>query len=187
MNHLTSVFGGLFSLSGLIAFMLGVVAARLYYFVQERLEDKLDPSCAPHHHRFRSLILLWSFIFIVTGFIGFQQQQTANQVRQLSADTLDCQKQFFTALKARAQSNDQTDEWSRQKTLAISNWLRDILTPPSEMLKIREDSPSDPRYTAWVIDTTSNYLRQIDALEKAQEDALADRAAHPLPEPSCGR
>lgn len=187
MNHLTNMFGGLFSLSGLIAFMLGVAATRVYYFVQERLEDKRDPSCAPHHHRFRSLILLWAFIFIITGYIGFQEQVTAMTVRQLSADTASCQKQFFTALKARAVSNDQTDEWSRQKTLAISNWLRDILTPPADMLAMRQANPSDPRYTAWVIDTTSGYLRQIDALEKAQEDSLADRATHPLPEPTCGR
>lgn len=187
MNHLTSVFGGLFSLSGLIAFMLGVLGTRLYYLLQERWQDRCDPAHRPHHVRLRSLTLLWALIFIITGYIGIQQQQTANQVRQLSADTSACQKEFFTVLKARAQSNDQTDEWSREKTFAISSWLRDILFPPADMLALREKSPPDPLYTQWVIDTTSKYLNQIDTLEKAQETSLSDRAAHPLPEPSCGR
>lgn len=187
MNHLTSVFGGLFSLSGLIAFMLGVLGTRIYYFLEERWEDRCEPRKAPHHHRFRGVVLLWAFIFIFSCVLGFQQQQTADQVRKLSADTSACQKQFFTVLKARAVSNDQTDEWSREKTLAISSWLRDILFPPADMLALREKSPPDPLYTQWVIDITSKYLNQIDTLEKAQETSLADRAAHPLPEPSCGR
>lgn len=199
MTFATELFGGLFSFGGLIGFLVGVALTIVFY----RLEDRYSSRHCPEDgtpkpmHKLRSIWILWAILFVVTGYIGVQEQTTANQVRHLSANTAECQKQFFTALKLRAQvndkiqkSNNQSDEWSREKTLAISNWLRDILTPPADMLALRERDSADPKYTEWVINITQSYLHKIDILEKAQEAELADRAAHPqppLPEPTCGR
>lgn len=187
MNSATQSVGGLFSISSLLAFLVGCIGTMAYYRLKCHWYNTHHPE-GPRHvpNRLRSLVLLWAMIFMVTGYIGFQQQSTANEVRELSASTADCQEQFFVVLKTRSENNDRANEWSRRKSRAIADWLRAILFPPEDMAKLRSQNPNDPVYQRYAFDITNQYLQKIDQAEKEQVSALEDQKLHPLPEPTCG-
>lgn len=190
MNAIFEAFAGLFSLTGLLAFIAGVAATRVYYWFKERYMDRNDPKGQPHHVGFRGLTMLWALIFITTGFIGFQQQQTATQVRSNAADTKECQREFNTALLARSAISEDNDHWSAIQRKALGDWLHEILLPPAEIQHIRDTDPNfgtNPVYVQWGWDVTQYYYGIIEKAQLEQEQNQRERAAHPLPEPTCGR
>lgn len=185
MSNINDSLAHLFSLSGIGWLFIGVALTRLYYWVKIDWWNRHHQSETPRRMRFNSLIILWAMIFIFFAYQGIQQQKTANDLRQLTINTANCQKEFFTALKDRAAANDQTDEWSRRKTEAIANWMHDVTFPPPEMVKKRETR--DPVYQQWLWDTTAKYYDLINRADEEQKSALEDRKQHPIPEPECGK
>ena len=187
---MTEALANLLSISSLIAFLLGVGATKGYYYVRCRMLDKSDPEHKPHSKPSKSLIVLWALVFLMTGVTGIQGYETANEVRQLAADTKECQNQFTEALIARARISADNDKWSAIQRKAIADWLREILLPPPDIAKIRNDDPNfgtNPRYVQWSFDVTTKYYNIIQEAQDEQDQNVAERAQHPLPEPSCGK
>lgn len=188
MNTIWQAIGGLFSISSMISFLAGVAGTILFYRVEDKwVKDHQSGEEKPPVHKLRSLWILWSLVFVITGYIGFQEHETAESVRTLSRQTQDCQRQFQETLKIRSDAGDAQDEWARRKSQAIGGWLRDILFPPEDIARLRNENPNDPRYQQWAITVTSKYLGLIDEAEKEQEAAMKERQEHPYPEPTCGK
>jgi hypothetical protein len=189
-NLITDALGDLFSLTGLIAFVAGHLATRLYFYVKCRYQDHVDPSNKPHTSSYRGLAFLWAMVFVISGYSGMQTYSTAAEVRQLSMDTAHCQEEFNRALKARAQITTDNDKWSAIQRRAIAEWLHEILLPPPDIQNLRDNDPNfgtNPRYVQWSIDVTTRYYNIIQKAQDEQDANAKERENHPLPEPACGR
>ena len=188
MNAIIDALSGLFSISSLVSFLAGVGGTILFYRVEDRWQSEHPPEGNPPKvHKLRSLWILWSLILVLTGYIGFQQHETAQRVQRISLDVQDCQKEFQETLKARSEAGDKQDEWARRKSQAIAGWFRDLLFPPPDILQLRQSDPNNPRYQEWAIGVTSKYLALIDQAEKEQNAAMRERMSNPYPEPKCGK
>lgn len=180
MTPLSDALAGLFSLAGLIAFLTGMLSTRVYYWLKCDWWNRRHPDEPPRYPQFKSLVILWSLIFIIMTFIGVEQQRLANYV-------IDCNRQFQTISKLRQVAGDETDEWSKVKTQAMGDWMKELLFPPNDMAERRAKDPKDPVYMQWALDITDHYYKIIDQAEREQDSSIAERKAHPLPEPSCGK
>lgn len=187
---LTQALSELFSLSGLIAFLLGMVATHFYYYVRCRYLDRSDPDGKPHRMRYKSTLILWALIIVTTGYIGVQQFETKSNLYELTIHTSQCQADFNNALTARAAISADNDKWSAIQRKAIADWLHEILLPPPDIQEIRNHDPqfgTNPRYVQWSIDVTTKYYNVIQKAQDEQDQNAKERADHPLPEPTCGR
>lgn len=186
-TDINDAVSGLFSLSGLVAFLLGLVSFPVFYWVKGLVWDKEHPDENRQRPRIKSLWFLWSLIFIYSFFIGIQQQKTADDLTTLTRQTAACQREFFSQLKGKFDAGEETDKWSNIKTRALDDWLHDILNPPGDMAERRAKDPRDPVYQAWAFSITGKYDGLIQQAEKEQEASLEERKSHPLPEPTCGK
>lgn len=172
----------LFSLTGLIAFLGGMLAQYLWCWAKDRWRDRKDPDNAPHRTAFRSLLLLWMLIFVVVGYMGVKQQRLADE-------TTRCEREFQQQLTAQI---DAQTTYSRENTSqleALSGWFHDALFPPAEIAHIRATNPNwqnDPVYLRWALDMTNEHAKVIDAAQARQQEADEQRARNPLPKPTCG-
>lgn len=184
--NLSSAFSGLFSLTGLIAFLFGAGSVRLYYWVKCNWWNKRHPD-NKRTVSFNPLIIMWSLIFIATGVIGVQEQRTADDVRALAHSTAECQIRFTEAITARAEISEDNDKWSYIQRTAIGDWLHAILIPPPDIAELRVKDPMNPRIQQWGIDITRRYNDVIQEAQREQDQNMAERKQHPLPDPSCGK
>lgn len=183
-DRLVQAFLNLFNFNGMVAFIGGVLATLFIFWLDDRRRDRVYPQNKPHRTRFKSILLLWLMVYLVVGYIAVQEQTQANKIEALNH----CNAEFLKVSKIRQDAGDQTDEWSRIKTKAMNDWLKEVIVnPPEEMLQRRMKDPNDPIYIRWAISTTVHYETIIDQAEQQQEASLADRRAHPLPELTCGQ
>lgn len=177
MNGLTDSLLGLFHLNNMLAFIAGVLATLFTFWCSDRVRDHKFPENAPHRTTFKSLVLLWMMVYVVVGYIAVQEQAQAN-----------CTTEILRVNKIRQDAGDKTDDYSLTKTKAMNDWLREVIVfPPPDMLERRRNNPNDPVYIAWAIKMTTMYSTIIDQAQQQQEASIADRKAHPLPEPKCGQ
>lgn len=186
-DPLVRSFVGLFDLSGLLAFLGGVLFTYVWMWLKDRYHDRTDPAHKPHRTAFRSMLLLWMLVYVVVGYIALQQQAQANAVHQLADQTESCQADFLRSLKDRSQASDDADNWSQIKTQAIAEWMHALTFPPQDMIERRVKNPNDPEYVRWALLTTEHYFEVIDNANQQQDSALNYRKSHPLPEPKCGK
>lgn len=188
-SSIAQAFVNLFSLSGLIAFVGGVVATFLYYWMKDRIADRREPNPDGTKHRtqFKSLLVLWMLVYLVVGYIALQEQYQADKIRELSANTQRCNHEFQAALKARSEAVDETDKWSSIKTKALSDWMHDLLMPPPDIAERRTVNPNDPLVQQWGLKVTAKYDGIIQGAQEQQNASLETRRQHPLPEPTCGK
>lgn len=177
---------GLFTESGLIAFGIGVICTRAVYFAKDKWMDVHNPKSSPHVHTWKVLPIAWAMIFVVVAYVGFEAQAAKSETLTLTSKVLACNNEFLKAASDRATWSDSTDHWSNVKTVAISNWLHAMVSPPPNILAIRDVNPNDERVQVWSIDTTAYYLGIIDDAQHEQDVALGQRLAHSLPPSTCG-
>lgn len=189
MTLILDALGGLFSISSLMSFLFGVGSTVVFFKIEDWQEQRHNSrGKVPFVHKFRSLWVLWSMVFLLTGYIGLQQYDTARQVRKLAHDTVDCQRQFNAALKVRGVINDENDKLSRLQRDSLAKWFSQLLSPPSEILYIRENDPNfgtNPTYVKWSVDITKIYYNTVQKAQAQQDENTRKRP--PYPEPSCGK
>lgn len=186
-DPLVQAFLNLFSLTGLLAFLAGILSTYVWMWGKDRYHDRTDPAHRPHRTAFRSMLLLWMLVYIVVGYIALQQQAQSVAVHKLAADTERCQSDFLASLHDRAKANDESDKWSTVKTEAIAAWMHELTFPPPDMAALRTRSPNDPVYVKWALTMTDHYFEIIDNANQQQAEAIEYRQSHPLPEPKCGK
>lgn len=186
-HSFAAAFFGLFNLTGLLAFLGGILATYIYCWAKDRYHDRTDPMHKPHRTAFRSMLLLWMLVYIVVGYIALQQQAQSMAVHRLAEKTEHCQQEFMQGLKNRAQAADESDKWSNIKTGAVAEWMHNLTFPPPEMAARRTTNPQDPIYIKWALGMTDHYFEIIDNANQQQQEAIDYRRTHPLPEPTCGK
>lgn len=164
---MSNLIHGLFSLTGLLAFGLGVIS--VYAWNRAKMLFKKD---APHP-RFKTMWVGWIVVTLAIMFVGVKAQ-----------DAWDCNKQFGDALRARsalADSNNKLDGIDRD---ASFQFLTALLNPPPEIKALPQ---GDPKGQAYYSAVSTKYIVTITDTRNQRASNDRERAAHPLPEPTCGR
>lgn len=179
---LAQSFLNLFSLSGLIAFLAGVLCTYFWYWAKDRWRDRKDPARAPHRTQFRSLLLLWVLVYVVVGYMAIKQET-------LAQDTRHCEVEFqqHSIDMQRVQHDDSMA--NRAQLTALADWFKDALFPPPDIAKIRADDPNwqtNPVYLRWALDMTNQHYAVIEQAQEQQRQADEYRQQHPPPKPTCG-
>lgn len=120
--------------------------------------------------------LAYAMATIVFMWVAVQTQQDAN-----------CMREFNETLRVRSKISEDNDHWSYVQRTALGDWLKDIVAPPSEIAYLRANDPANPKVTQWALGITTKYSTMIQRAQSEQDDVLKERAAHPLPQPTCGR
>lgn len=195
-----TMFGDLFSWSTLLGVLFGFGLQRAYEFSKACYQNRHAPLPNGEKHHMPSVNRTWLASAIALGVVAwsiFQIEVTArrtdtiiNDARTFSAQVKDCQREFNAALAARSKIAADNDKWSAIQRKALGDWLFEILNPPPDIGQIRATDPnfqSNPRYQQWGIDVTQHYYTIINHAQREQDDNIAEREQHPLPEPTCGR
>ena len=193
---------GLFSLQSVIGFCTGVLSTMLFYYFQDKAAEKTfsKDRCEARDRRRREskfhqiithpLLLLWTFLFVLAAFLGFQQYTTSNNVRILAEETRACQVDFNQAIRVRSEINSQNDLLNRRIVISIEKYLYARLNPPPEVnaLKLNdEDWQHDPRTLQWELGVNRVFYDEMLAIKSEKVRTEHERAMNPLPEPSCGK
>lgn len=179
---LAQSFENLFSLTGLIAFLAGMLAQYVYCWSKDRYRDRIDPTHSPHRTKFKSLLLLWVLVYVVVGFMAVKQQR-------MSEDSLRCNREFH---QRETEIIDIQNDYMKANTVQlkeVSAWFHDALFPPPEIAQIRQTDPNwqvNPTYIKWALEMTSKHEIVIQLAQEQQAVADEARKQRPLPEPKCG-
>lgn len=169
-------FHGAATWGGLFDFIVGFVAAILLNFWWCRRKNK-------------PININWRYVGIVLGlammvFISLQTQVAYNLAKETATEVRDCQKQFNSALQARAQITTENDEISQNQRKIIFDWIHDLIRPPEPYFSM---DPNDPRRQQWGIDRTINTEHNFQQSLNRQEELQSQREQHALPDPTCGK
>lgn len=154
----------LFTLEGLVHFVLGAFSAFAYHWVKAKIKH-----C--------QIVFKWQYIVIplcigVIMYIAIQTQQSAN-----------CVREFQKALSVRSQITVENDQISVEQRGIIYNWMHSLVFPPPEIAKL---NPESPERQQWVLDLTVQTDRAFAKSITAQEELNEKRKQAPYPEPTCG-
>lgn len=149
-------------------FVAGLVSAYGYQIMK----------CLVMHRKLR---IKWRPIVIIVSVITFMYITIQTQ------ESADCIRAFQVTLKTRSIIQEENDHWSQVQRTALAEWIFEILNPPHDIAEIRKAAPADPRVTDWATTMTSKYSEIIQNAQQEQERNMAERRAHPLPEPTCGK
>lgn len=184
-------FEGLFTANGLVAFVAGMLARRLYCVVKMKYLDRRDPANAPHRERLKTIILAWGIIGVSLVYMGVQTQITHNvtvtqaeQAKQLAAQVAECDREFHSAVESQTALSRQNDDLAAQERQALTDWLALVVNPPQDIFNLHT---TDPRYQEWARSVNQQYLDRLQVVEQKREAITAERAKHPLPAPTCGK
>lgn len=155
----------LFTIEGLLHFMLGVVAACAYHVAKARLRKRVIT--------FRWQYLAMPLTVGVVVFTAVQTQQNA-----------DCVREFNQVLRDRSSVTSENDQLSIEQRQLIYDWMHNLVFPPPDIA----DLPgTDERRERWALEITIETDKRFrESLEK-QRDNDEYRRAHPLPPPTCGQ
>lgn len=184
MNEILDAFAGLFSITGILAFAAGVVATLTYTRIRAIVDDRIDPDNSPHSYSLKPLVMLWTLIFLMIGYIGVQEEMQAITVRRLVRETAQCEHEFRQVYLTNVAAQRQSDELAKAERAAQVEWLKETTTPPPTIAALHT---TDPLYQAWAITMSKNWLDKIGAIESERQHQLDIVASHQLPEPQCGR
>ena len=179
----SSIFSGP---ENVLWFVLGVLSVQVWEWVKAKWKDFKYPKSAPHpFKRVNWLYVSIALTFMITTFIGVQNQVTYYYSKNLARQVRDCQIEFNSALKARSVVAEENDNWSQVQRTALGNLLHELLSPPDEIAQLLYEDPGNPRVKQWVLDVTRKY----DAIiQKAQAEQDLNQKGRPtLPPPNCGK
>jgi hypothetical protein len=169
---------------GMVIYFLGVASACVWHYAKARWTGVKKQS------------INWSTMGIILGvsamvFLMMQNTSLSNEVQR-------CHNEFATRLATRAAITDENDALSRehrfwiQKTQqAVGDLIKLAWMPDDPALaKLDVGDPQRTSYTAGLVVQyqlrISRYSDEIQRITKRQDEVVADRAAHPLPPPTCG-
>jgi hypothetical protein len=163
---------GIFTPSGAIAFIAGILVRRLWCMVKNKYLDRVDPANAPHRDSLKVIILAWGIIAAAIIYIGVQTQAT------------------YGVTVAQARSSQLLVErvaWDQyfayQERCALTSELRLIVDPPQEIFDLHT---TDPKYQAWARKVNMDYLKKLDAIsERRQKVNDNPQTLPPTGEPKC--
>lgn len=191
---ISDVFGNLISWQFVVGLIVGFTLHRGYAYGLAAWRNRHRPLPGGRKWHADGVNSNWIARFIAVGVILYslvQMHATAqrtdaviNDARTFSAEVQDCQRQFNEALRARSAITTENDELSQIQRTALADWLHDLLFPPPDMVKLGR---TGPEYNKWALDLTQHYYGIIADAQRKQDENNRERAAHPLPEPTCGR
>lgn len=176
MTEVFTWFTGLATYAGIGYFLAGFFSAVILH-------------CARQKMRHRPVMIPWHLVGIVIGvavIIGTSVQSSSayNIAKETAQEVQDCQREFNTALQARAKITTENDELSQEQRRIVFNWIHDLIFPPPPYDSMSND---DPRRQQFGISLTINTERVFQASLDRQEQLQRDRNSHPLPDPTCGK
>lgn len=191
---MNTILTSLYSWPFAAGILVGYVGQRCYAHAKARYLNAHHPLSNGHRHLAGRINRVWVVGAITAATIGWvllqiqtQADRTTdviNDARTFAVQVKDCQREFNEAIRLRSRLSEEDSRLSLTQRDALANWLRDLLNPPPNIAAL---PGNDPIRQQWAVDTTERYYAII---KKAQDDQvkLADyRAAHPLPEPTCGK
>lgn len=196
MIHILQI---VYSLPYLIGAVSGALLWKLYCKQKARWEDRYDPDGAPHYANHVSRV--WVAGVIAVGGLGYvllTAQTTQNRTLQLTDNVARCWRESYQSTKAQIDINRQNDLISRQQQglqrdydRATSDWLKDLVNPPGDLMN---QSTNSPARQVWGLQRTAQYQTVLNDLGAKSDDLVkqraqldAERAQHPLPEATCGK
>lgn len=197
-----------------VAFVVGFVLGALATWGCYRAADDIHNRRTGDRRRTRikatwaaggllAVFIAWSSVS--TWQSGIKADEALHRAEAVAADAVtiannqrECFRQFTEALSNRAVINAQDtelrqkyDELSADQRDALAAWLKELLEPPADMAALDSD---DPVRADWAAAVTRKYLAQIETAQAQQrvlaaraEELANERAAHPYPEPTCGK
>lgn len=162
------ILAGLFSPSGVTAFALGIASVWMWHRIKA-----WHTNGHTHRTRFNAFWIGWALITVAIVFVGVKAQES-----------WDCNRQFGDALRARSALSIENERLATIERDAQQQWLLTLINPPPDVKHLSGD---DPRRQAWGLAVTQTYLDTVASARKQRAANDAERARHPLPEPTCGK
>lgn len=176
MSDVYDWFVGLATIAGMAYFIAGFAAAFIVRWL----------FCIIRHQDF---YVPWRYVGITVGvsvilMVSLQSSQAYNIAKESALEQKACQKEFNTALRARAQITSENDELSQTQRRIVFDWIHDLIFPPEPFASMRTDDPARQDYgLKLTISTEHAFQASLDKQDVLQEQ----RDAHPLPDPTCGK
>ncbi len=177
----------------------GAVMMKLYQWHHCRHLDKVAPLPGGRRRHMPGVDLPTMGVLLAVlalGYVLFQTQETEGRYRGLADRVTRCQTVFQRNIVDRATitlENDRISVLQREKLTQLDKAAGELvnrqLNPPPNIAGL---AINDPRRLVWNEDVTRFYYEQTTALRadienlRVEQDRLvAERAAHPVPDPSC--
>lgn len=195
MNVANDLLDTIFSWTFVIPFILGYSARHIYCRIRARWLDKHRPNGdgAPHRVPVPNRIWLGGLLGLAAvGWSMYSVDQTAHRTDQIitdarafSLEVRDCQRQFNTAIRWQRQLDQDNSDLAAEDRKALADWLAALVAPTDP--DIAKLQTNDPIRQAWALAVTVDYQKRQSAIEQQREANNRTKAAHPLPEPTCGK
>lgn len=165
-------------------FALGVISVQVWQVIKAKYKDYKDPDHTPHpFKRVNWLYVAIAMTWMISIFIGVDNQRTYNFAANVAKDVQRCQAEFQQALKYRSDLVDSDRKlgslW-QQKTL---DHLARISNPPADIARL---APEDPKRLEYDDNEDDRYFAEVTELEIQRRVNELQRQANPLPDPTCG-
>lgn len=183
MTHLNfqSIFSGP---ENLLWFALGVISVQVWQWVKAKYKDYIEPDKRPHpFKRVNWLYVAIAFTWMLSIFVGVDNQRTYNFAANLAKDVQRCQLEFNTALKYRADINAADRELGIKWQQATTDRASKLSNPPPNIQRME---PDDPERLEYEDEVEHDYYLIIQALEVQRQVNEMRWTSTPLPEPTCG-
>lgn len=177
MTQISDWFTGLATIGNFLYFLTGFGFAYLQHYLRAKLKHK-------------QIQIRWQLAGIAIGvaaiiIVTFQTQIAYTTAKQTAQEVQDCQREFNTALKARAQITTENDELSQTQRRIVFNWIHALIFPPAPYNTMPTD---DARRQAYGYTLTIETEHQFQASLDRQDELQRQRDASPLPaDPTCGK
>lgn len=185
----------IFSWTFVITFMLGYCSRHIYCRIRARWLDKHQPNGDGSKHRVPIPNRIWlggllgltavAWSLYSVGQTSRRTDQVTDDTRNLTIEVKECQRQTFTALHWQRQLDLDNADLAAKDRKALADWLAILVAPPDP--NIAKLDTGNPVRQAWALGVTMDYQKRQAAIEAQREINNQIRAAHPLPEPTCGK
>lgn len=197
---MTSILELVYSLPFVAGAVVGVIVMRTVQFMQARAADRRDPlpdGCKRKVPRIGVTWLGGLLSLAVLGYVLLQVDTTERHYRELGSEVRRCQIEFNSALVARSKITTENDQLSREQRSLLADaadaqnlWISRIINLPPDIADLPDGDPRVTQYgrtvTRVYFERFSKILIRVREIDKRQLELDQERAAHPLPEPSCG-
>lgn len=173
-----------FSLGGALAFAAGLLTAFLYIHGKCWFMKRKGTMLRSHKPRFSPVWLGIGLSLIAFMWITVKSNNAQTLAEQTAIEVAACQKEFNETLAKRSAITTENDRISLAQRDAIVGWVHDLVFPPPNIAGLPQDAPERQQYALQRTIQLDGFFR---ATQEEQRKNEQERAANPLPEPTCGR
>lgn len=178
----SSIFSGP---ENILWFVFGVLSVQVWQWVKAKYKNYKWPSGAPHgYKKINWLYVSIALTFMITTFIGVQNQLTYEYAKRLAQNVRSCQIEFNSALKARSDITDQDRALNAQWQKTTLKAIGAISNMPPAIAHAPIGSPAMADYEDKIFDQYFSEITEIELQRRVNEQI---RSQIQLPEPGCGR